>query len=197
MTTRVIVVGGGMVGLAFAIAVRRAVPNASISVLEAKHFPKGKPDALDTRASALNIASREILDSWNVWNAIEPKARKIQFIHVSNQHHFGSSLMSVEDINRGTIGCVTEDTLGFVAENHLIGRAFRVAADGLNIELRMPVQVATLTRDSHSDTGVILTNGEKISADLVIIANGNHSDFHKQLGITVGPLSYKATGDSG
>ncbi len=176
MSARVLVIGGGMVGLAFAIAVRRALPDATVSVLEARPFPDGNPDPLDTRASALNLASRDILLSWGVWGGIEPAAGVIRQIHVSNQRRFGSSVMTPADVG--------EDQLGFVAENHTIGRAFKAVADALQIQLRAPAEVSRLLR-SDDGVGVELAGGEALHADLVIVADGSQSRLREQLGVAV------------
>ena len=77
------IVGGGMVGLAFAIAVKRALPEAGVRVMEARAFPAGSPQALDSRATALNLASRDILHSWGIWEQLEQSTAEIESIHVS------------------------------------------------------------------------------------------------------------------
>lgn len=173
MKSRVLVVGGGMVGLAFALAVRRALPDASISVLEARPLPEGNPNPLDTRASALNLASRAILAHWGVWPHLESRVGVIERIHVSNQRRFGSAVMVPEDVGA--------KQLGYVAENHVIGRGLKACADGGNIEIRAPASVETLVPGVNPS--VLLTDGEHLDADLVIVADGIESALASRLGI--------------
>ena len=176
MTHRVLVIGGGMVGWAFAIAAQRALPQARVTVLEAKPIPDGNPDPLDTRASALNLASRSILTAWNAWPALEAQAGVIEQIHVSNQGRFGSSLLTPSDIG--------QSPLGYVVENHIIGRALKAIADGLGIELVAPAEVASLDSDGVAPR-VTLSDGSSMVADLVIVADGNQSTLRSQLGVAV------------
>ena len=84
---RIEIVGGGMVGLAFAIAIKRSLPMAAVRVLEARALPSGTPSPLDSRATALNLASRDILDSWGIWSEIEALGAAITAIHVLSLIH--------------------------------------------------------------------------------------------------------------
>lgn len=176
MTGSVRIVGGGMVGLAFAIAIRRALPSVEVSVYEARPLPTGTPNPLDTRASALNLASRDILERWGLWSSLAGDVGVIRRIHVSNQRRFGSSLMQPEDVGA--------DALGYVAENHLIGRAFKACADRVGVDIVAPAEVQSLARDDQR-TALTLADGERVLADLVVVADGSDSALRRTLGITV------------
>ena len=112
MAERIVIIGGGMVGLAFAITCQYALPHADILVLEARPLPTGTPDPLDTRASALNLASQSILSALGVWRSLEVSAGVISQIHVSHQAHFGSAMIEGSDLG--------VPDLGYVVENHII-----------------------------------------------------------------------------
>ena len=170
------VVGGGMVGLAFAIAVRHALTDADVTVLEARPLPNGNPNPLDTRASALNLASRRVLSQWGAWPAIESSAGVIKQIHVSNQSRFGSALMPATDVD--------DEQLGFVAENHIIGRALKGCAEALGVVIQAPAQVASLQPEGTC-WRLDMVDQAPLMADLVIIADGSQSRLREQLGITV------------
>ena len=57
---RIEIVGGGMVGLAFAIALKRSLPDAAVRVLEARVLPSGAPSPLDSRATALKLGESRL-----------------------------------------------------------------------------------------------------------------------------------------
>ncbi len=175
MTPSVLVVGGGMVGLAFGLAVKHALPTASVRVLEARALPTDdvSPNPLDTRASALNLASAAILKRYHVADQVLPLGAPIRRIHVSNQHRFGSTLMSAEELG--------EPCLGWVVDNHLIGRGLKSAADQQGVVVQAPCDVVRLV--PGSTPAVQLGDGSHLSADLVIVADGAHSSFREQLGI--------------
>ncbi len=185
MAPRVVIVGGGMVGLAFAVALAQTSHGAcDIRLLEARSAPAGEPDPMDSRASALSLASVELLTRWGVWSELAPHSAPINKIHVSNQRRFGSSEISAEDI--------AESALGYVAENHLIGRALLMRAAELNIAIDAPCSVHSLAK-VQSPPGVILSDGSLCEADLVIIADGSDSRLRQQLGIDVEQRSTQQT----
>ena len=127
---RIEIVGGGMVGLAFAIALKRSLPDAAVRVLEARVLPSGAPSPLDSRATALNLASRDILASWGIWSQIEVLGAAIKAIHVSSRGRFGSAVIEANDVG--------EPALGYVVENHHVGSMLlKLAADyGVLLEAR-------------------------------------------------------------
>ena len=176
MTARIVIIGGGMVGLGFAVTCRYALPSAKITVLEARPIPTGTPSPLDTRASALNLASQSILTALDVWSPMAASAGIIHQIHVSNQARFGSAVIESTDLG--------VEALGFVVENHVIGRALKDRADALGIALEAPCEVQQLLTDQQQP-GVRLVNGETRRADLVIVADGSQSSLRQQLGIDV------------
>ena len=62
--SQVLILGGGLAGLSFAIAIACENPDSDIVLLEASPFRSGSPNPLDTRGSALNLHSVSLLDSW-------------------------------------------------------------------------------------------------------------------------------------
>lgn len=169
------IVGGGMVGLAFAIAVKRALPEAGVRVMEARAFPASTPDALDSRATALNLASRDILQAWGIWEQVEQSTAGIQSIHVSCQGRFGSALMEAGDVG--------EAALGYVTENHCLGALLLELARACGVMVEAPAGVEGLSVEGGAPV-ILRQAGERHQADLVIIADGADSSLARQLGIT-------------
>ena len=106
---QVAVVGGGMVGLAFALAIKNGCPGTDIRVLEARTPKTGAPPPLDSRATALNLASRSLLDQWGIWQQVAPSAADILAIHVSSKGRFGSALMEAVDVGESAPSIVAID----------------------------------------------------------------------------------------
>ncbi|EED35344.1 ubiquinone biosynthesis hydroxylase, UbiH/UbiF/VisC/COQ6 family [Luminiphilus syltensis NOR5-1B] len=176
MAQQVIIVGGGMVGFAFAVALRVRCPTIVVTLLEARELPSGEPDPLDTRASALNLYSRRLLTESGVWPEIDPHVASIQTIHVSNQGRFGSSVIDCADVG--------EAQLGYVCENHHIGRGLLARSEQLGINLEAPVSVEGFSEDGDGSR-VTLSDGRTLRADLVVLADGGQSSLRESLGIGV------------
>ena len=171
---RIEIVGGGMVGLAFAIAIKRSLPMAAVRVLEARALPSGAPSPLDSRATALNLASRDILDSWGIWSEIEALGAAIKAIHVSSRGRFGSAVMEASDVG--------ELALGYVVENHYIGAALLKLAEHDGVLLEAPAGVTGI--DVSGPSPKLLRGTESpINADLVVVADGADSPLCHHLGV--------------
>lgn len=164
-----------MVGLSFGLTIRRALPDAQVNILEAKPLPDGTPDPLDSRASALNLASQSILSGLGVWVELAKNAGFIRQIHVSNQSRFGSAVIDSSDVGKAF--------LGYVIENHHIGRALKRKADQLNITVEAPAEVRALDKQGALPA-VIMTDGTRREADLIIVADGSQSSLREQLGVS-------------
>ena len=175
-TTRVLILGGGLAGLSFAVSLATEAPDLDITVIEAHPFRSGTPNPLDTRASALNLHSVEHLDHWGIWASLRAHSGPIQDIHVSHRGHFGSTLMSASDLD--------VEALGYVVENHELGQALLSRAQHLGVSVRAPLRCARLRRDCDLPA-VETEEGELLSADLVLLAAGVASDWFDDLGITV------------
>ena len=176
----IVILGGGLAGLAFAVAIARAgdaLSGASIRVtlLEAQAFKSGTSNPLDTRASALNLHSVALLKDWGIWPALAPDCGVIRDIHVSHRDHFGSTLMQSEDIDA--------EALGYVAENHDLGRHLLERAEALGVSVRAPVRCTRLCTEGDSP-GVETEAGEIVAADLILLASGVTPEWFDALGIS-------------
>ena len=172
----VLILGGGLAGLSFAIALATEAPDLDITVVEAHPFRSGTPNPLDTRASALNLHSVDRLDHWGIWSSLQAHSGPIHDIHVSHRGHFGSVLMSAADLN--------VQALGYVVENHQLGQALLLCAQKLGVSVKSPLRCTRLRRDQDLPA-VETEDSELLTADLVLLAAGVASDWFNDLGITV------------
>lgn len=174
--SQVLILGGGLAGLSFAIALAIEEPTLDITLLEAHPFQSGTPNPMDTRGSALNLHSVALLEKWGVWSSLGAHAGAIADIHVSHRGHFGSALMKAADLD--------VPALGYVIENHELGRELLKRAEQLGVTVRAPVRCIALQSDGDRP-GVQTEEGEVLSADLVLLAAGVAKDWFQGLGIRV------------
>jgi 2-octaprenyl-6-methoxyphenol hydroxylase len=98
----VLIVGGGPVGAAAALALRGA--GLAVGLLEAQG-----PQAvrLDPRPIALSHGSRLILERLGLWESVQP-AVPIDRIHVSQRGGFGRAELSAADASLPALGYVLD-----------------------------------------------------------------------------------------
>lgn len=181
MTADVLIVGGGLAGLSCAAVLGRAGVNVVILDREA---PVTQLHAgYDGRTTAISFASHRVLQAAGAWDALEPDAAPIMDIRVADGTapqflHFAAS-----DAGDG-------QPFGWIIDNAVLRqRLFENLRDIDTVTHLAPVTVAGFTSDDTS-AGVKLSDGRRISAPLLIGADGRNSATRKWLGIDVKSWSY-------
>ncbi|KTC80982.1 2-octaprenyl-6-methoxyphenyl hydroxylase [Legionella cherrii] len=163
--TDILIIGGGLTGATLMLALQGL--GYSTLLVEAKPFSdKISPD-FDARSLALSPASRRILRMLGVWDLLKEHVTAIEMIHVSDQHHFGTSRLQGE----------VDSPLGYVAEMQHINQALHQLLP--HDQLIAPASLQTLDYENHSAT-VLTDSGEiKIKAGLIVAADGAHSEARR------------------
>jgi 2-octaprenylphenol hydroxylase len=181
----VVIVGGGMVGAAFACTL--ANTNLRVALIEGKppdlQWPKAQ---YDLRTSALSRASQRILESLEVWPLIEA----MRVSPYTDMHVWDSSGNGVIHFDCADIG---EPSLGHIVENGVIVAALyqRLAAID-NVSLLCPATPRALSRGLHRYT-LTTDQGQTLQADLVVAADGARSWVRQAAGIEVHTQDYQQT----
>src|SRR6056297_2502906 len=131
MSGRIVIAGGGMVGISLALALARQLPEASeLTLVEGFALPAAGSyhPSFDARSTALSYSTRQVFEQLDLWTALAPGACPIEHIHVSSRGHFGSSCLGAAE--QGW------PALGWVVENGWLGR---VLADRLRATPRVRV----------------------------------------------------------
>jgi 2-octaprenyl-6-methoxyphenol hydroxylase len=169
----VVAVGGGLAGLAAAIACATAgVRVASIDRLP----PATRADEpFDGRSFAIAHGSKRILDGIGVWPLVEAEAQPILEIRVADNH---APLFLHYDHRE-----VGDDALGWIVESRHLRRALaqRLAALETLVALA-PAEVASVERD-RTGVQVVLQDGRRVRARLAIAADGKASALRREAGI--------------
>ncbi len=177
----VLVVGGGMVGASFALDLARRSIDSSISicVIEAVALSdQTNQPSFDARSTALAWSSRGVYESIGVWEQLARVVTPIEEIQVSDQGHFGVTHLhhSEQDV----------EALGYVVENRELGTILNAALiESPLIELLAPARIQSATpRAEGMDVEIeYVDQRDKISAKLVVLADGGRSPLCTQLGI--------------
>ena len=180
----VAIVGGGMVGASFALALR----STSLRVLLIESVP---PDSavqpsFDERTTALGNGSRQIFETLGVWPAMSGEASPIRSIHVSDAGRFGVARLDARE--QGV------HAFGYVVPNRVIGRVlWQALREAPNVTIAMPAQLKSATL---RDDGVWLdvqSGGvtEKVHAAVAVAADGAGSVLRASAGIEAAVEDYE------
>lgn len=190
--TDVVIVGGGMVGLAAALA----LAEAGITSVVLKHGSAPLPNpceaamqqnehGYDARVSALTCASQTLLEALGVWDImaslrISPYTEMAVWDGVgSGNIHFSS-----QDLHEAALGHIVENRVTVAA---LLTRA----AQSEQVELIHEASVAGMSEPDENGLRVVsCTDGGTFAAPLVIAADGANSNIRRLASIPMWEWDY-------
>ena len=184
-TYDVIIIGGGMVGAAFACAL--ADTRLQVALIEGKEpdlqWPKSQ---YDLRTSALSRASQRILESIDIWPLIEA----MRASPYTDMHVWDSSGNGVIHFDCADIG---EPSLGHIVENGVILAALYKRLSAIdNVAVLCPATPRALSKGLNSYT-LTLEQGQTLQAELIVAADGARSWARQSAGIEVQTQDYQQT----
>lgn len=175
----VIIVGGGLIGLAQALALAshgitsHVIDRADPAVLTAAGF--------DGRTSAISSSSMKMFSAIGIGDLMAGKGCPIEQIWVS------------DGLKPGALDFVPgadDGFLGQMFENRYLRQTLHKAAEANgSISLHMPTGILSKTRNG-SGVQVELDNGNILKAGLMIIAEGRQSATREEVGIKIAHWQY-------
>ena len=179
-TFDLVIVGGGMVGLALAASLRKAP--LRIAVIES-FPPPTSTEQITNRVSALNLASQNLLTELGVWsNLTAIRATAYNDMEVWEKDSFAKIEFSGKNLG------LTH--LGHIVENHLIQHTlWQNVLSQKNAEILTALPQTIAVTDSNAI--MTLNNGHMLSAKLIVGADGANSWVRKQADI---PLVFRDYG---
>lgn len=179
----VIICGAGMTGatLALLLSLYRSQP-LKIALVEANPLNYGHHPGFDSRAIALSAGSIKVFKAAQCWPQLAPYAQSIEHILVSDRGHLGQVEMHADDYPLKRLGAVIE-----------LAHAGRVLHQKLaqldHVQLFCPQRVTDITT-SQDQQLVTLNDGQKLSARLLVGADGGTSQVAKQMRLDTQTLHY-------
>lgn len=176
----VVIIGGGMVGAAVASCLGNS--ELQVALIETQTpSPFSQEQAHDLRVSALSIASKNIMQTLGAWQAVTDR-RYCPFKRMRVWEDMGDTTFNCDDIR--------QQVLGYIVENRVIQLAFLDTLPSFpNIKLFMPCNVNKINYNGK-ETEILLENGEQITANLLVAADGGHSRVRQSVGIGVTSWDY-------
>ncbi len=185
MTSKVAIVGGGLVGLCAALVLQN--PKRKVSVIEAGNFDPQPPRGLAARSIALSASSVQIFRALGLWPQLEQHATPIRHIHVSARARWGVTRLCADDYGL--------EALGYVIESQALERCLlHAVAANENIDLRQNASFESIRQDgsvhiAYRSDGRL----QRLQAKLALIADGAQSQARAALGIGHQRIDYGQT----
>jgi 2-octaprenyl-6-methoxyphenol hydroxylase len=183
----VLIAGGGFAGLALAIALRQGLGGMFSVVVADPVLAKKARD--DVRASAIAAAARRLFETIGVWEVVEDGAQPILDMAVTDSR--------LSDAVRPTFltfdGEVEPgEAFAHMVENAPLQAALVAKAKSEGVVLR-ETAIAEFEADADWMT-VVLSEGEKVSARLLVAADGARSTIRALAGIQSIGWDYRQAG---
>lgn len=171
-----LIAGGGIIGATLASALGTA--GVSCAVVEAADGSRTECAERDSRAIALALGSRRILEGLDIWPALDEHASPIRRIHVSDRGHFGITRLCAAD--HGV------PAFGYVSDARRIARAIAATRAGdPHVEWLRAARVVGVRVEDKRVVASVACDGTRrqIRARLLVGADGGDSTIRKLLGI--------------
>ncbi|MFT5756691.1 MAG: 2-octaprenylphenol hydroxylase [Alteromonadaceae bacterium] len=178
----ILIVGGGMVGLTLALAIRKSTA-LTVAIVESSAVSEltAQPEV---RVSAINAASQQIFENLDVWSLIQAqRSQPYQHMHIWDKAGYGQLDFSLEDVEH--IPAIEQ--LGWIIENKVIRNAlWEKAQQDSAITFFTDFTLSSL---SMGDSEVFISFNSSqnsqmpITSKLVVGADGAHSWVKKQMDI--------------
>jgi 2-octaprenyl-6-methoxyphenol hydroxylase len=174
----VIILGGGLVGLALASALDSS--GFSVIVVDPAD-PAARTDvAFDGRTSAVSSSSMRMLETIGVADRLAEPGCPIWRIAVADGLRPGGLHFDPDD----------EEPLGYMHENRHLRAALHARAEaGKNIRLMWKSHVVSAERGDH-EVAVSVEGGRKLSAPVLVAADGRNSSMREAAGINMARWKY-------
>ncbi len=179
----IIIIGGGMVGLTLACALGQQ--QFKVAIVEAYQPEDIKPDDdYELRVSAISKSSQQILQNVNAWQGmLKRRACAYQHMHVWDATGDGNIHFDAADLGIDSLGHIIENK---VIQFSLLEQCLKLP----DVDWLCPQQVSHIDF-SESWQQVTLSNGETISAKLLVGADGANSKVREAADIEINKSPYE------
>lgn len=177
-----IIVGGGLAGLALAVALRRT--RLKVAVVEAR--PPGQPAGWDARIYAVSPSNTRFLDAIGIWRHLD--ATRCAPVRKMSVHGDGGGALEFSAYASGV------GELAWIVEaSHLQRELWETARRQGNVDLLCPAAPALL--DIGASGAVLeLADRRTLTAKLIVAADGADSWTRSAAGLDVDFLPYEQMG---
>ncbi len=184
----IVVAGAGMVGACAALSLARSgFRVALIEPLPLNVKPLDSTAVYGERVSAISPTSERILSDLGVWSELD-QSRLCRYDQMVIWHENGDAKIEFDSVE------LARESLGTIIENRQIQRALLAACElQSEIESFQPDTINSIEENSPAGVSVKLDSGVDINAELLLVADGRHSNTRELAGFGVINGSYDQT----
>ncbi len=183
-TRDVIVVGGGVVGAACALALADA--GLEVTLVEGREPAGWQPQQPDLRVYAFAPDNAQLLRTLGVWPSVLA-ARACAYRRMRVWDAAGGDELQFDADRLG------REQLGWIVENDLLVDRLWAALPAAGVQLCCPARVEALEQDADG-VRVRLDDGRRLEATLAIAADGADSTLRRLAGLEVSRQDYGQRG---
>ena len=186
ISTDILISGGGVAGLAAAAA----FGSAGFSVICADPSPPvtdAEADGADLRTTAFLQPSIPVLQAAGLWTRLAPNAAALQIMRIIDAGGVIANPRVIKDFNAADL---SDAPFGWNLPNWLLRREMVARLVELPNVTFLPGIATTALLTRESEALVTLSDTRKVSARLVIAADGRASTMREALGIPVKTTRY-------
>ena len=178
MNSDLIIVGGGLNGLALALAAASA--GFSVTIIDALPTAVRSLREFDGRSYALALTSKRLLQGIGVWGAVADHAQPMLEIKVTDGRAGEGAAPWMIHFDHAEI---EEGPMGFLVEDRHLRAAFLAAMDGSNLITQIDSARVVAQEIMPDGVAVTLDGGDIVSGRLLIGSDGRGSGTAKRAGI--------------
>lgn len=179
-----VIVGGGMVGLMLATALRHS--GLHIVLVERVESEPQLSLGRDCRVSAIVQGNVQILKSLGVWQLLQDKAGLMTSMRIWDGQEQGGVRFEAAEIGEDKLGALVENTV-------LLGVFRQVLKESVDVELLCPEEITAIIWQ-RDGVGIRLKSGRNLKTPLIVGADGARSWLREQADIDVFQRDYGQKG---
>jgi 2-octaprenyl-3-methyl-6-methoxy-1,4-benzoquinol hydroxylase len=185
----VVVVGGGVVGAACALALAKL--GLEVALVEGREPVRWSAEAPDLRVYAFAPDNAALLDGLGMWDPVRnARAQPYRRMRVWDASGGGELSFDADMLGR--------DQLGWIVENNLLVDRLWAALPAAGVRLHCPARVESMEQDSDpTEAGGVrlrLDDGSRLESRLAIAADGADSTLRELAGLQVAAHDYRQRG---
>ena len=192
----IIIAGAGLAGASFGLAAAQG--GLKVVMIDPQPFDAQLAPTFDGRSTAIAFSTFRMLDALGLGDSLRPHACRMDRILVTDGRRPGAASappspaflrFDADEIADRTDG----EPLGYMIENRRIRAALAEAVARAGLDVRAPASVAAVETDAGRAT-VVLGDGSRLSAPLVVGAEGRGSRVRASAGIQTLGWGYGQSG---